>query len=57
MSERRFRTRMLRCEFPHLRDQAMVLWSPSYFAASVGCVLESTVRRYLGQPWDAVTAS
>ena len=26
---------------------AKVLWSPSYFAASVGYVWESTVRRYI----------
>ncbi|MGH3636874.1 MAG: IS200/IS605 family transposase, partial [Mycobacterium sp.] len=28
--------RVLRREFPHLRRFAKVLWSPSYFAASVG---------------------
>jgi putative transposase len=32
------------------------LWSPSYFAASVGYVLESTVRRYIEHQWDAVAA-
>lgn len=37
--------RVLRAEFPHLRRFAKVLWSPSYFAASVGYVSESTVRR------------
>ena len=30
--------RLLRCGFPHLRSHAKVLWSPSYFAASVGYV-------------------
>ena len=30
--------RVLRCEFPHLRSHAKVLWSPWYFAASVGYV-------------------
>ncbi len=30
--------RVLRAEFPHLRTFAKVLWSPSYFAASVGYV-------------------
>jgi REP-associated tyrosine transposase len=49
--------RVLRCEFPHLRNQAKVLWSPSYFAPSVGCVSESTVRRYIEHQWDAVVAS
>ena len=39
--------RVLRQEFPHLRNRAKVLWSPSYFAASVGYVSESTVRRYI----------
>ncbi len=36
---------------------AKVLWSPSYFGASVGCVSESTVRRCIEQQWDAVMAS
>lgn len=31
-----------------------VLWSPSYFAASVGYVSELTVRRYIEHQWDAV---
>jgi putative transposase len=35
---------VLRQEFPHLRNHAKVLWSPSYFAASVGYVSEFTVR-------------
>ena len=35
-------------------DHAKVLWSPSYFAASVGYVSESTVRRYIEHQWDAV---
>jgi putative transposase len=48
---------VLRQEFPHLRDHAEVWWSPSYFAASVGDVSESTVRRYLEYQWDAVIAS
>jgi len=29
----------------------------SYFAASVGYVSESTVRRYIEHQWDAVMAS
>jgi len=49
--------RVLRSEFPHLRNHAKVLWSPSYFAASVGYVSESTVRRYIEHRWDAVAAS
>jgi putative transposase len=36
--------RVLCQEFPHLRNHAKVLWSPSYFAASVGYVWESTLR-------------
>lgn len=31
-----------------------MLWSPSCFAASVGDVSESTVRRYIEHQWDAV---
>jgi putative transposase len=49
--------RVLRQEFPHLRNHAKVLWSPSYFAASVGYVSKSTVRRYIEHQWDAVMAS
>ncbi|WP_264916385.1 IS200/IS605 family transposase [Mycobacterium kiyosense] len=48
--------RVLRQEFPHLRNFAKVLWSPAYFAASVGYVSETTVRRYIEHQWDAVLA-
>lgn len=48
--------RVLRAELPYLRGFATVLWSPSYFAASVGYVLESTVGRYIEHQWDAVAA-
>lgn len=47
---------VLRQEFPYLRNRAKVLWSPSYFAASVGYVSESTVRRYIEHQWDAVAS-
>lgn len=50
-------TRVLREEFLYLRNHARVSWSPSYFAASVGYVSESTVRRYIEYQWDAVMAS
>jgi putative transposase len=46
--------RVLRAEFHYLRRFAKVLWSPSYFAASVGNVSESTVRRSIEHQWDAV---
>jgi hypothetical protein len=49
--------RVLCEEFPHLRNFAMVLWSPVYFAVSVGSVSETTVRRYIEYQWDAVLAS
>ncbi len=45
---------VLRGEFPHLRTLAKMLWSPSYFAASVGYVSESTVRQYIEHQWDKV---
>lgn len=45
--------RVLRQEFPWLA-KSKVLWSKSYFAASVGYVSESTVRRYIEHQWDAV---
>ena len=48
---------VLRQELPQLRNHAKVLWSPSSFAASVGDVSESTVRRYIEHQWDAVMAS
>ena len=43
--------RVLRQEFAYLRRHAKVLWSPSYFAASVGYVSESTVRRCIEHQW------
>lgn len=46
--------RVLRAEFRYLRRFAGVLWLPSYFAASLGYVSESTVRRYIEHQWDAV---
>lgn len=46
--------RVLRAEFPYLRNRATVLWSPSYFVTSVGSVSESTMRRYIEHQWDAV---
>jgi len=49
--------RVLRAEFGYLRGFARVLWSPSYFAASVGDVWESTVRGYIEHQCDAVLAS
>ncbi|MGH3637159.1 MAG: IS200/IS605 family transposase [Mycobacterium sp.] len=49
-------TRVLRAGFPYLRNRAQVLWSPSYFAASVGYVSESTVRRCSEHQWDAVAS-
>ena len=47
---------VLRGEFPHLGNHTKVLWSPSNFAASVGYVSESTVRRYIEPQWDAVAS-
>jgi putative transposase len=49
--------RVLRAEFPHLQTFAKVSWSPAYFAASVGYVSQTTVRRYIEHQWDAVLAS
>jgi putative transposase len=46
--------RVLGAEFRYLRRLEKVLWSPSYFAASVGYVSESTVRGYIEHRWDAV---
>jgi putative transposase len=45
--------RVLRQELPYLTWCAKVLWLPSYFSASVGYVVESTVH-HLGRQWDAV---
>lgn len=55
--ERAFKGRtaqVLRQEFPYLHRFAKVLRSPSYFAASVGYVSESTVRRSIEHQWDEV---
>ena len=49
--------RVLRGEFPDLRNHAKVLCSPSYFSASVGYLSESRVRRCIEHRWDAVVAS
>ena len=49
-------SRALRTEFPYLGRFATVWWSPSYFAASVGYVCESTVPRYIEHRWDGVAA-
>ncbi len=46
--------RLLRHEFPYLGSRAKVLWSPAYFAAWVGSVSESTVRRYIEHQGDVV---
>jgi putative transposase len=46
--------RVVRPEFRYLCRFAKVWWFPSYFAASVGDVSESTVRRDIEHQWDAV---
>jgi REP-associated tyrosine transposase len=48
--------RVLCAEFPYLRNRAKVLWSPLYFAASVGYVSESAVHRCVGHQWDGVAS-
>lgn len=45
-------SRVLRAECAWL-GRHRVLWSKSYFAASVGYVSEQTVRRYIEHQWDA----
>ena len=44
-------SRILRSEFPWL-GAPQVLWSKSYFGASVGYVSEQTVRRCIEHQWD-----
>ena len=48
--------RVLGQEFARFGAHSKVLWSPSYFAASVGYVWESTVRRHIEHQWDAVAS-
>ena len=48
--------RLLRAEFAYVGRLARVLWSPWYFAGSVGHVSESRVRRYVEHRCDAVAA-
>src|SRR6516162_1606527 len=40
-------SRILRQEFPHLTSRLPTLWSRSYYAATVGHVSESTVKKYI----------
>ena len=52
---RRFKgrtSRVLRAELAWLGARR-ALWSKSYFAASIGYVSETTVRRYIEHQWDA----
>ena len=46
--------RLLLAEFAYLGRLATVWWSPSFFAAWVGDVSESRVRRYVEHQCDAV---
>jgi putative transposase len=48
--------RVLGQEFAHLGAHSTVLWSPSYVAAAVGYVWESTVRRYIEHQREAVAS-
>jgi len=47
---------VLRAEVPYLGQFANVLWLPSYLAAAVGYVSETTVCRDIEQHGDAVAA-
>jgi len=40
-------SRILRTEFPHLKSKLPTLWTRSYFAESVGCISEATVKQYI----------
>ena len=42
-----YSARNLRNEFPFLRSRLPNMWTRSYFAESVGCISEDTVRRYI----------
>ncbi len=42
-----YTSHVLREEFPHLRSRLPTLWSRSYFAATVGSVTETAVRKYI----------
>lgn len=37
----------LRQEFPQLKSKLPTLWTRSYFAESVGCISEDTIKRYI----------
>jgi REP element-mobilizing transposase RayT len=43
----KYRRRVLREEFPHLRSRLPTLWSSSFLVASVGAVSADTVQRYI----------
>ena len=40
-------SRVLREEFPELKKRIPSLWTRSYYAESVGCISEDTIRRYI----------
>lgn len=40
-------SRVLREEFPQLKRRLPTLWTRSYYAESVGCISESTIKRYI----------
>jgi putative transposase len=44
---KRYTSRVLRQEFPHLKSRLPSLWSRSYFVSSTGRVSEETVKRYI----------
>jgi putative transposase len=47
---------VLGSEFSYMRRVEKVLWSPSYLAAALDYVWESTVRRDIEHQWDAVAS-
>jgi putative transposase len=44
-----YTSHVLRSEFAHLKSRMPTLWSKAYFVASVGRVLEETIRRYINE--------
>lgn len=40
-------SRILRQEFPHLKNRLPCLWTISYYCETIGCINEETIKKYI----------